>query len=174
VDAARIPGRSYAINTINDLSPEALGELRSWLEGSGFQVPISQIVGFSQYQAQYTLVGTEQAITSSTYADLSTAGPTITTLPAGKYLILFGAALEGQPSSNTVAYMSPSYNGSTPTDSDSIRQQGQYAIPSSRAVIATLRSAANTVKCQYRRDTSGPYNPSAAYRWLAVLKYSNA
>lgn len=173
MEMASIPGQQYKVNSLLDLSPQALGELRSWMEGSGFQLPISQVVGFSQYQAQYTIVGTEQAITSATYADLTTAGPTISNLPAGKYLVLFGAALEGQPSTNTVAYMAPSFNGSTPSDSDGIRQQGQYAIPSSRAVIATLRNAANTVKCQYRRDTSGPYDPSAAYRWLVVLKYAN-
>ena len=176
MEDAPIPGQQYRIDSMNDLSPKALGELRSWLEGSGFQLPISQVVGFSQFTAQYATVGTEEAITSSSFSNLATVGPELTNLPPGKYLFLFGAALEGRPTDNaTIAWMSLSFNGSTAQESDGIRQQGALAIPASRATITTLRSASNTVTAKYKWTSSGTpaSNPTASYRWLVSLKYAN-
>ena len=177
MDDARIPGQIYQINSINDLSPEALGQVRSWLEASGFQLPISQVIGFSQFTAQYATVSTEQSITSGSFADLATVGPQLTNLPSGKYLFLFGGALEGRPSDNaTIAWMSLSFNGDAATEADGIRQQGELAIPASRATITTLRNASNTVVAKYKwTSSSSPgTNPTASYRWLVSLKYANA
>ena len=171
------PFQNYKISSLTDISPAALGDLRSFLEGSGFSIPISQIQGFSQFAAQYATVTTEQAITSDTYADLGTAGPSLSNLPSGKYLFLYGAALEGRPTDNgTIAWMSVSVNGAAASDSDGIRQQGALAIPASRATIATLRTPSNTVTAKYRWSSSGvpASNPTASYRWLVALKYANA
>lgn len=168
-----IAGQTYKIRSIYELSPQALGELRSYMETSGFQLPISQVVGFTQFTAQYENVSNSEAITSSTYSDIATVGPEITNLPSGSYLLIYGAYLEGQPSSNTVAYCSPSVNGSTPSDSQAAIQQALYQVSVSAASLATLSNDTNSVKLQYRRSTSGPYNPTATYRWLVALRYAN-
>jgi hypothetical protein len=169
-----LPGQKYAVDSLRDISPRALGEIRSFLESSGFALPISQVIGFQQFTAQYATVSTSEAITSATYADIATAGPTITNLPAGSYVLLYGAYLEGQPSSNTVAYAAPSVNGSTPSDSAAATQQALYQVSVSSASLATMTAQSNTVKLQYRRATSGPYDPSATYRWMIALRYANA
>lgn len=173
-----IAGQAYKVRSIYELSPQALGELRSYMESSGFQLPISQVVGFTQFTAQYANVSNSEAIpafTSSTnyYGDLTTVGPEITNLPSGSYLLIYGAYLEGQPSTNTVAFCAPSINGSVPSDSQAAIQQALYQVSVSAASLATLSNDTNSVKLQYRRATSGPYDPTATYRWLVALRYAN-
>lgn len=160
-------------NLIAQVAPQFLSYLVSYIEQSGLLIPVSQVPGFSAFTAKYASVGSSEAITGSSYGDLSTVGPQITGLPPGSYLLLYGAYLEGQPSSNTVAFCSPSVNGSTPSDSNAAIQQALYQVSVASASLATLSLDANTVKLQYKRTTSGPYNPSATYRWLIAFKYAN-
>ena len=160
-------------NLIAQVAPQFLSYLVSYIEQSGLLIPVSQVPGFSSFTAKYSSVSNSESITGSSYGDLGTVGPQITGLPPGLYLLLYGAYLEGQPSSNTVAFCSPSVNGSTPSDSAAAIQQALYQVSVSSASLATLSSNTNTVKLQYKRTTSGPYDPSATYRWLIALKYAN-
>ena len=163
---------------ISQVAPNFFAYMVDYLAVNQPFIPISQISGFSQFTAQYATVSTEQAITSSTYGNLGTTGPQITGLPDGKYLFIYGAALEGRPTDNaTIAWMSVSFNGAAASDNDGIRQQGELAIPASRATVATLQNNGNnTVTAKYRWESSGTpaSNPTASYRWLVALKYANA
>lgn len=53
------------INNIFDFSAEALGQLKTWLEGAGLAIPITQVLGFSQL-TQTVLVAKSAAQTLAT------------------------------------------------------------------------------------------------------------
>lgn len=163
---------------ISQVAPNFFAYMVDYLAVNQPFIPISQISGFSQFTAQYATVSTEQAITSSSYGNLGTTGPELTGLPDGKYLLIYGAALEGRPTDNaTISWMSVSFNGAAASDNDGIRQQGALAIPASRATVATLQNNGNnTVTAKYRWSSSSSpaSNPTASYRWLVALKYANA
>lgn len=169
---ARIPGRSYAINTINDLSPEALGELRSWLEGSGFQVPISQIVGFQQFTAQVAdRIYTDESTSSSSFGNLATVGPQLTKIPDGRYVVLFGCW--GRTGTvGAQAIMGVKANADEATDDNSLAMSWLVNGSSMMATTFTLKnSGGSTLTCRYRA-TSGS-TASFGTRWLVALRFGN-
>lgn len=170
-----IVGQQYKINSIYDLSPQALGELRSYLEQSGIAIPISQIVGFSQYQAEVaTTINTVETTSSTSYTNLATTGPQITNLPAGKYLILFGAeALSNWVGTYQAAYMSVSKAGAAATDSDAVESTLQTRVSVSRAVLASFTAPSNSVVAKYKTSDAGA-SAEFSKRWMIALRYANA
>ena len=135
------------------------------------QIPISQIVGFSQFTANQVQVVTSETTTSLTYTNLATDGPTISGLSKGTYLLLFGGIIENSVGSH--AFISVSVNGATPVEADAasaepISTTADFNL--SRAVTKSLDAASNTVKLQYRvgAGTGTFYN-----RWLVVLRIGN-
>jgi hypothetical protein len=82
---------------------------------------------------------------SATYVDL-TGGPTLTAARAGKYLL--DSTSEIGIGAGT-GWAAPHY-GSTPVDDESVTVNNVPSVTCSRSVIATITSAAQTVKMQYR------------------------
>lgn len=135
---------------------------------SGFDLPISQVIGFSQFTPQTAVrVNTSESTTSVTYVDLATVGPQLTGLPPGKYAVFFGAQAGGNS-----AIMTVQDNAVAATDDDSILislAAGSVSGAGYRDV--NLTGDSNSLKCVYRA-TAGTAN--FARRWLVAIRYANA
>lgn len=163
------PGTAPKITSIFDFSTEALGELKLWIEQAGLAITISQIVGFQQFAAQVaTSILTSETTTSTSYTDLATPGPQLTTLPDGRYVLLFGAFASN--SGTGVSVFSPTINNAAAVDADQGGMSGTQGLYSTRATTATLASGTNTVKLQYKVNSG---TGTFLNRWLIALRYAN-
>lgn len=134
-------------------------------------IPSSLVQGGGATTVTQAQVLTSESTASTSYVNLATTGPTVTGLSDGNYLLLFGAQYDSPAAG--AGYMSPSINGSTPSDNDGAIEDPRAAnrFNISRAVTKTLaNNNNNTVTMQYR-SVSG--TNSWAYRWLVVLKTGN-
>jgi hypothetical protein len=144
---------------------------------SGFDLPISQIVGFSQFTAQAApTIGTSESTTSTTFTDLATVGPSLTGLPDGEYVFFFGAEAD-TATAGKIAAMALSINAAalgTPPIGDDCESRSDQLVSISRAVTATLSNGGNnSVVAKYATDDA----LAAAFfssRWLIALRYANA
>lgn len=168
-----VPGQQYKVNSILDLSPSALGELRAWLEGSGFQLPISQVVGFKQFTAQADVDNSEARRNTNTYGDPTTgnAGPELTGLPDGKYVLFYGALAWDFSGGGGTTYMAPKVNSTEATNADAVSTTANTAgISVMRAVLKDLTGGSNTVTLRYNMSTgTGRWDN----RFLIALRYAN-
>lgn len=157
------------IHSIFDITEETLNQLRLWIEMHPPNIPIKQVIGFSAFTANQAQVLDADTTSSATYVDLTHPGPTLTGLPAGKYVLLFGCVYSNTSASD--GFISPSVNGSTPSDSDGAQTQdpSSLRVNMMRAVTVDLTTDSNTVKLQYR---VGAPTGSFQTRWLIALKYS--
>lgn len=133
------------------------------------QIPIGQIVGFSQYTATVgTRVDGQSSTTSSSYIELDGGNPQITGLGKGSYLIYHGCALEASGSTIT-ARQTLKFNDETPVSDNAILGEGQGIFSASRVVQKTFDGPNNTIKCVYAQEGGG-----TAYfelRWIIAIKY---
>lgn len=135
-------------------------------------IPISQILGFSQFVIQPAdTVATLETTASTTYVDLATAGPTLTGLPDGRYLILFGAGMQtsvaGVPS-----IMNVQVNNVTPPANDEAFNFNTLAVSVTGWSVQTLSNGGNnTVTAKYR--AGGAATATYFLRRLAALRYDN-
>ena len=154
-----------------DLPPRFKSWLIDFIAVNIPQIPVSQIVGFKQVeQVEVTTanVATSGTTTSGTYTDLASAGPEITGLRDGQYLIFFGCRYMWN-SAAQVTYMSLSVNGSAASDADACTTVAAGASSVVSAVTKTLSNGnANTLTAKYRTDagTTGSY----IERWLIAQR----
>lgn len=131
-------------------------------------IPISQISGFSQYQAVVgTRVDGQGSTTSASYVDLDSGHPRIEGLGAGDYLIFHGCALKSSGSTIT-ARQTVMYNDEPAVSDNAILASSTGIVSSSRVVTKTFTNNSNRIKCQYAQEGGG-----TAYfelRWLIALK----
>jgi hypothetical protein len=170
-----IPGQRYAVNTLRDLSPQALGEIRAFLETSGFALPISQIVGFQQFTAKSDVDNGAATIASATYGDPATgdAGPSLSGLPDGSYVVLYGALAWDSSGGGGTTYMSLKVNGTEATDADAVSTTANAnGISVMRTVVKTLSNAGDsTLTLRYKMSVgTGRWDN----RFLIALRYANA
>lgn len=102
-----------------EFPPEFKQWLADYVARSVPKLPISQVFGFQLQRIRSATVDTAQTTTSTSYTDLSTAGPTLSELANGWYLLIFG----GDGSASTASAsprMSPSINGATAVDADAV------------------------------------------------------
>ena len=134
-------------------------------------IPISQVVGFTQFTAQDAPnVLTQQSTTSTSYTDLSTVGPQLTGLPDGQYIIFFGA---NQFSVGAEPNMSIQVNATAASDDDRVVTGAGTAAHQSRAVIKTLDNAGNnTITVKYKSNSGG--SVTFFNRWMFALRIANA
>jgi hypothetical protein len=131
-------------------------------------IPISQITGFSQYQAVVgTRVDGQGSTTSTSYVDLDGGHPIITGLGAGDYLVFHGCALESSGATVT-ARQSVKYNDETTLSDNAIMSDSTSIVSSSRIVTKTFSGNNNQIKCQYAVEGSG--TGFFQLRWLIALK----
>jgi hypothetical protein len=161
------------INSISDISPMALGQMKLYFEQAGFAVPVSQIVGYSQNQAQFASVIAEAHRNVAGYGDPNVSGgsgPTISNLPKGKYVLFFGGSGTGTLASNVVAYMALEVNG-TVID-EPCEAQGTAHYSTARVVLSTMTTDANTVKAVYKTN-DGTDRGDFRNRWIVAQRYAN-
>lgn len=92
------------LKSVYEIDPDAMEDIAKLLEQRGLKTPLSQVVGYSRLGTGGTSVvttsppvGGGEGTTSSTFADLATTGPTITTketFPGGTYLLIMSARLK--------------------------------------------------------------------------------
>lgn len=167
------PGTLPVLDNIFQVSDKFLGQLKLWLEQHPPSTPITSILGFQQFTAQSaSTIDTNQGTTSSTYGDLATVGPTLTGLPDGKYLFVYGSVAVGV-AATTAAIQSIQVNSTTAVDADACQNSGSSQCSISMASIKTLSNAGNnTVACKYR-SSDNVNTSSFARRWLIALRYAN-
>ncbi len=165
------PGQKPIITSIFDFSTDALGQLRLYFEQNPPAIPITSILGFTQFTASSSTVVTSESTTSTSYTDLTTTGPEVTGLSDGQYIVFFGA----NSSNNTAgasALVSVSINGAAASDNDFAGMAGTDQMSVCKAVPKTLSAGGNnSVRLKYR---AGSNTASFARRWLVVLRYGNA
>ncbi|MCR4340515.1 MAG: hypothetical protein NUW01_11610 [Gemmatimonadaceae bacterium] len=148
---------------------DAISYLAERIGLEGFQIPVSQLSGFSGFIAQASAVATAQATTSTSFTDLATVGPQRTDLAPGQYLVLYGCnAFAG--AAGDVAAMGISVNGGAVATKLRTPVLSDYT---SLAVVetASLTAGINTVVAKYK-SASGA-TASFADRWLIALKYAD-
>jgi hypothetical protein len=149
---------------------EYKGWLPEWITQAGIDVPISQVIGFSQFQAQPAAnVLTSETTASTSYTDLATVGPSLSELADGQYLLMYGCFSSN--SGSDLSVYAPSVNGAAAADAD---QGGQVATGSytMRAVTKDLTAGGNnSVVLKYK---VGGGTGTFINRWMLALKYANA
>jgi hypothetical protein len=166
-------GTEPKIHSIFDFTAESLEQLAFWLEQRGIHIPISQILGFSQFVLKYATVDAGEATTSTTFTDLATVGPSLTGLSNGTYAVLFGCW--GQSTDATQpARMSISVNGVAAAAGDGIQ------IPSSAAQMSSMRLIQETLSSGGNNSIAAKYcvaggvnTATFAHRWIAALRVAN-
>lgn len=141
---------------------------------AGIPVSISQVTGFSQFNAESAEVATSETTASTTFTDLATAGPTLSGLSDGSYVVLLGC----WASSNTAgqaADMSVQVNSAAVDGNDGVRTFGTTGPEAlARAVVKTLSNDGdNTITAKYRASGGGA-TATFVNRWLVALRYANA
>jgi hypothetical protein len=132
--------------------------------------PISQVFGFTQFAAQTAVVATLESTTSTSYADLATAGPTLSALPDGKYVVVVAAAADAS-AAGVDCWMSYSVNGDSATDARGSRvATASIAGLSMFSTVSLSNNGSSTLTAKYR--TSGGTS-SFTNRCLFALKYGN-
>ncbi len=144
--------------------------IRKWLNDAPV-FPISQVFGFTQYTANAaTKINTTEATSSGSYTDLATAGPSLTNLPDGNYLILLGCQMTCS-FAGAGAFMSFSVNGTTASDNDGCATgDDNFSSVSVASIKALSNKGSNTLTAKYRAGTG---TATFATRWLIALRYSN-
>jgi len=150
-------------------------EFKQWLaDYVALQVPkfpISQVFGFQLQRVRTATVDTEQSTASTSYTDLATAGPTLSNLANGFYIIIFGADMQTTGGSAANVLMSPAINGATPSDNDS--SQAKTAFPNETSYMRIIMvhldtpGGLNEIIMKYRTTTG---TASYGFRFLHALK----
>lgn len=107
----------------------------------------------------------------ASYDDLSTVGPTVSDLPKGTYLMIFGAIMSseaGGSPSNSPHHMSISINGDTASDDDACWHRVGEEAPVISVVVKDLTETTNTVECKYRSGDAS--NGTWQNRYLIVIR----
>lgn len=143
--------------------------ITAFIEGPGApQITTGQIAGFNLFIAQIARVNTDQTTaTTNSYVDLTTAGPTLSGLPSGQYIAIYGANVYA--ASGLSAYVAPSFNGGTPSDNDAaqIRPNVSPGNSGTSATSTSFTSGNNTIKLQYKQSATGAHFLN---RWLVALR----
>lgn len=157
------------------LPADFMSYVLDYVQTSRLIVPIGQVFGFSQFTANIaTPVSTLESTTSTTFGALTTAGPSLSGVGDGKYLILFGCEAD-IATSGQQALMGISVNGSTPASANGDACAGASTTAVSGVSIATAKTlsnaGSNTITAQYA--SSGGSSASFRNRWLIALKFAN-
>jgi hypothetical protein len=150
---------------------EFKGWLPEWIGQAGIDIPIGQVIGYSQTIPQTAAnIPTREDTSSATFADLATVGPTLTGLSDGTYVVYWGATCDNTPVN---AYMGVKVNSTEPADDDSIFWSiaAAVATPGMRAIEKTLDGGGNnTLTARYRVSTGTGFYRN---RWMLAVRVSN-
>jgi hypothetical protein len=168
-----VPVSPYKVNSITDMNPVSLGEIRSFLEQDPPRIPIKQVTGFTQFQATSAFVATQENTSSNVYGALATPGPTLSNLAPGSYVLLYGATSSLVTGVAGTAYCAPSVNGAGPAaNSDCTIGVVSPSSPFSSAMASAITltgEGGNTVELQYK--IASVTTLSFSNRWIMALRY---
>lgn len=158
-----------------DFPPEFKSWFADYVATNIPKLSVSQVFGFKVDRVQVaTEITAAESTSSSAYVDLTTAGPQLTNLANGYYIVLFGcrvSALAGPSTANTRGIMSLSLNGSTPDDNDSAQTRFN---PMFRSTLVRLTgNDVNTIKAQYKCVLAGATSITFERRFLAAMRVVN-
>lgn len=162
-----------AVMSIFDFSAEALGELKTWLEQNPPLLPVTQVIGFSQFTAQSAVDNTVADVVGPNGRSGSST-PGLSALPNGQYVIMWGCR-----ASTTVvgddAAMGLTVNGSAYSLDLSAATRSPNRASIAAATIQTLdNNGSNSLAMVYAYDGSGTGTAEFRDRWLIALKFANA
>lgn len=132
---------------------------------------VSQLIGFSQFNAQFNVVrtGATESTASTSYTDLTTPGPELAGLSNGRYVLIYGGSAQSNAAGDTASF-SPSINGAAASDDNFARTAQAGYVSIARAITATLSAGSNTVTMKYRTDAGTGFFSEV---WLIALRYAN-
>jgi hypothetical protein len=168
-----VPVSPYKLNSITEMNPVAMGEIRAFLEQDPPRIPIKQVTGFTQFAANSAFVATQENTSATSYGALATPGPTLSNLAPGSYVLLYGATSSLITGSGGTAYCAPSVNGGAPAaNSDcTIGVFGNQSANSSAmaSAITLTGEGGNTVELMYK--IANVTTLSFSNRWIMALRY---
>jgi len=145
--------------------------MSDWYATNVPKLHVSQIFGFklhSFYVADD--VATNEAVSSSAYGDLATAGPTLSHLANGFYIVFFGASMSWSLTQGI--YMGISLDGDTPSGQREMLGQSAAVGPTSvgRVALVDMSQGNNdhTLAAKYKYATG--VGATAQFRWLHALR----
>lgn len=163
------PGGTPKITSIFDFSSDALAQLRLWLEQNPPVVPITSIVGFSQFTAQ-AATGSGSSGTAAGHAVVTGAGPQLANLGTGSYVVLLcadlSAAFSGEPTVSFATTAGPSVTVQGGPTVGSFAKFAQWTNTVQGASITTQWTADNSAN-------AGSFSYGISGLTLIALKYSN-
>lgn len=179
-DASMLPGLTRAeVDTLRkvfssplDIPAEWKAWLVSYLEANPPQIPIGQVLGFAAFTASYGQQPLTSAITvANAWQSLSNTGPTISQLPKGKYVLLYGCNYDA--SGGSTGYMGYCINGASVPNGylfEAPVQIERFLLMRADVIELPLDSSPNEITFKYQASQVGP---SFAARWAMALKYAN-
>lgn len=152
VDSTTVPTYAWLFQYVS-----AITDANEWL-----------FLGGSALRAE---VDTAQTTSSSTYADLATAGPSITIPRAGIYQFRFGAHMSTNPNIVT-AYAGLAINGTVASDNDALILLSAAAVdqkaPHAMTRQKTVATAGHVAKLLYKNNDNTD-TVTFEKRWLEVI-----
>ena len=126
--------------------------------------------GFSRFTPNPAdRIATSETTTSSSYANLATAGPTLTGLPSGRYVVMFG--FTGGQAAGTTAFMGVEVNAVAASDDEAAKASVAGPLSVMTCVSKTLTAGSNSITAKYKQTGGG--TGTFAGRWLVAFRYSN-
>lgn len=161
-----------AVMSIFDFSAEALSELKTWLEQNPPLLPVTQVIGFSQFTAQSAVDNTVADVNGPNGVS-GPSTPGLAGLPDGKYVVLWGCRASTTVTGDDAA-MSLSVNGSAYSIDLSAATRSANRSSIATASIQTLNNnGSNSLASIYAYAGSGSGTAEFRDRWLIALKFAN-
>lgn len=156
--------------------------ITDYIAVNGLELPIGQVRGLTKWMDDHTVrvwqaevAGGLQGTTSATYTDLSTAGPSLTGMPDGSYIIIHGAYYEGD--ADVRGAMALSINGGAASDTDATQagvdglSGDQVRMSISTANAKTLSNAgSNSITAKYRRIAGTTSSAAFNDRFIIAMR----
>lgn len=165
---------SAAVANPSQIPSDFLAYMVDFIQTQRLNIPIGQVIGFSGFTPKVAApLNTQGTITSSTPGDCTDGvGPSLTGLPDGQYLLLFGGGCSA-PTAGHSANIGFSANGGAVDTNNVAWTHTTDLVATARAAIVTLNSGGgNSVVLKYFSGI-GTDTTMYALRWLVAIKYAN-
>ena len=139
----------------------------------GLQIPVSQLSGFTSFTPLLASIAGQGSLTVvNTWSDLSDeAGPTLSALPDGRYVILWGVEFAGG-ASGANAQAGVKVNSTEAVLTEAVTQGTIDFVGVSKAIVKDLSNGDNnSLTLRYYQTTAG--TTLGRRRWIMALKYAN-
>lgn len=131
---------------------DLMAYILDYVQTSRLIIPIGQVFGFTNFTAFFDDVSTQESTTSATATDLATVGPTITGLPDGTYVVLFGASCRNTTGS-AEAYLV--IDGNVTGDPCKAGANTEFFSASRHVAVTFTGGGSHTLSMKYRQNGGG-------------------